>query len=483
MKKNLLSIAVAASVAGTSAHAAMYVNPEGTGQVLLFPYYNAENGNETSIHIVNTTNDAKAVKVRIMEYTNSQEVLDFNLYMSAEDHFSFTIFEDPNGTGGALITRDNSCTVPALGDPNAGVPGSTTTANGKTTRIQPFLNYQYATDAYSSIYRTKIGHVEVMEMGTLTAGAAWAVDATHGADGVPADCADLVEAWSTGGTFLTSPYFGLGPVSGGLYGVSSHLNNADSAAWGIEASAIADFWDPAENNGIGDHTRPGSLLPNLASGDSQAIVPDAGVATTYTYDVGEEEDSVSALFMTTSISNDVMINPNLSGMTDWVITFPTRRYYVNQTPARKPFTDPYAGATGPNSSCETIVIEQWDREEAFIPPTTQGPQFSPEPPPEAADDPSSICYETNTIAAGSSTSALNATMSTTTTAAAGVSLSFSYVEGWQRITFSDADHELDAEVGPTLQGLPAIGFAAFKYSNSSSNYGFSSDHKSSVATS
>lgn len=134
MKKNLLSIAVAASVAGTSAHAAMYVNPEGTGQVLLFPYYNAENGNETSIHIVNTTNDAKAVKVRIMEYANSQEVLDFNLYMSAEDHFSFTIFEDPNGTGGALITRDNTCTVPALGDPNAGVPGSTTTGSSEIGR-------------------------------------------------------------------------------------------------------------------------------------------------------------------------------------------------------------------------------------------------------------------------------------------------------------------------------------------------------------
>ena len=98
MKKNILSLAVAASVAGASAQAAMYLNPEGTGQVLLFPYYNAEGSNETSIHIVNTTNDAKAVKVRILEYVNSQEVLDFNLYMSAEDHFSFTIYGDPNGT-------------------------------------------------------------------------------------------------------------------------------------------------------------------------------------------------------------------------------------------------------------------------------------------------------------------------------------------------------------------------------------------------
>ena len=50
MKKNILSVAVASGVAGLAlnAQAAMYLNPEGTGEVLLFPYYNAQNGNETS---------------------------------------------------------------------------------------------------------------------------------------------------------------------------------------------------------------------------------------------------------------------------------------------------------------------------------------------------------------------------------------------------------------------------------------------------
>ena len=112
MKKNILSVAVASGVAGLAlnAQAAMYLNPEGTGEVLLFPYYNAQNGNETSMHIVNTTDKAKAIKVRFMEYVNSQEVLDFNLYMSAGDHFAFTIFQ--SGDGGAIVTTDNSCTVP-----------------------------------------------------------------------------------------------------------------------------------------------------------------------------------------------------------------------------------------------------------------------------------------------------------------------------------------------------------------------------------
>lgn len=489
MKKNILSLAVAASVAGASAQAAMYLNPEGTGQVLLFPYYNAEGSNETSIHIVNTTSDAKAVKVRILEYVNSQEVLDFNLYMSAEDHFSFTIYGDPNGEGGALITRDNSCTVPALGDAAAGVPGSTTTnADGSKTRIQPFLPYAYASDAYKSIYRTNIGHVEVIEMGTLTG--AWAIDATHGAGGVPTDCAQLVSNWSTAadgtaGAWKADASNLIGDPTGGLYGVSNHLNSTDAAAYGIEAAAIASFWDDAE--ATTKHTDPGDREPNLASGDTVSLVPNAGAYSSYTYATLEAVDAVSSLFMTDSISNDVMLNTTLNGMTDWVITFPTKRYYVNGTVVRAPFTDLYAGATGPNTACEALTISQWDREEAYVAPADQSgaPVFSPKPP--AAETPATtkpeICYETNTIAAGSQTSALGATMSTSTTANAAVSLTFGYAEGWQKIAFAETGHSMAAVSGAVLKGLPATGFAAFKYTNATSNYGFVSDHKTNVATS
>ena len=487
MKKNILSLAVAASVAGASAQAAMYLNPEGTGQVLLFPYYNAENGNETSIHIVNTTSDAKAVKVRILEYVNSQEVLDFNLYMSAEDHFAFTIFPDPNGNGGALITRDNSCTVPALGDSSSGVPGYTEeNADGSITRVQPFLPYAYADDAYDSIYRTRIGHVEVIEMGTLEG--AWEVDATHGAGGVPADCAQLVANWSTAadgtlGAWKQDKTNGIGEPTGGLYGVSNHLNNTDAAAYGIEPAAVASFWG---NQAVSRHTDPGDREPNMASGDTSSQVPDAGSYVTRTYTL--PVDSVSSLFMTASISNDVMLNPVLNGQTDWVITFPTKRYYVNSTLPREPFTDVYAGAVGPNTACELLTIEQWDREEAFVPPADQsgGPIFSPRPPtPETPTSPKPpLCYETNTIAAGAGTeSALNATMSTDTVANAGVNLTFGYTEGWQRISFSETGNELPAATGTTLKGLPAMGFGAFKYTNATSNYGFVSDHKTAVATS
>jgi hypothetical protein len=92
MKKSTISLAVAATVATSAAvHAGQYVNPGKTGQVLLFPFYNADNGNSTGIHITNTTDSVKAVKVRFLEYKNSDAVLDFNLYLSKHDHFAFGV--------------------------------------------------------------------------------------------------------------------------------------------------------------------------------------------------------------------------------------------------------------------------------------------------------------------------------------------------------------------------------------------------------
>lgn len=476
MKKNLISLAVAAGVTGVAAtaQAAMFVNPENTGQVLLFPYYNAENGNETSMHIVNTTAKAKAVKVRFMEYANSQEVLDFNLYLSKNDHFSFTIFKNPNGDGGAIVTRDNSCTVPALGDATAGVPGSTTNnADGSITRIQPFLPYQYSKDLDNGISRSLVGHVEVIEMGVLTdAGTKkWATYATHGAKGTPSNCAGLVKSWSTGGTWKGDPTDGIAAAEGGLYGLSNVLNNSTAAAFGIEPSAIESFWAAPGFN----HSDPGSVLPSLASGDTSSIVSNGGAAYTMTFTDGV--DAVSSLFMTKAVMNDIMTNATLQGQTDWVVTFPTRRYYVNGTKAKAPFTDIYVGKKGSNTACELIGIEQWDREEAYK-DQTETPIFSPAPPnPETAKN--YLCYETNTLKVADD-SAMNAT---------AVKVTSPYVEGWQKISFSATGQAMTPAsingvtntTGKTIDGLPAIGFGAFKYTNATSNYGFVSDHKTDIA--
>jgi hypothetical protein len=184
MKKNILSLAVAASAAGMTglATAQMYVNTEHTGEALIFPFYSAQNGNTSLISIVNTTSDFKAVKVRIIEGTESEETLDFNLYMSPQDHFSFAVSED--GEGAKLVTSDTSCTVPEIKDGE-----------------QAFTDLLWVEEdddgnplVGTAQGREQAGYIEVIEMGQVIR-----TDLTEAiihVDGEPTGCEIIRNAWA-----------------------------------------------------------------------------------------------------------------------------------------------------------------------------------------------------------------------------------------------------------------------------------------------
>jgi hypothetical protein len=506
MKKNLISVAVAASVLGGAAvQAAQHVSPDGTGQVLMFPFYNADNGNATNMHIVNTTSAVKALKVRFVEHKNSDEVLDFNVYLSGHDHFAFGVIKNPNGAGGAVITADNSCTVPALGSANGDFSGTATTnAAGSITRIQPFVNYQYAggatPDFDSSIERTLTGHVEVIEMGEVgntTPGNAglptplessqqYASFATHGATGTPANCAGLVAAWGGLGTWGggKDPSKNITKPTGGLYGLAYHINVDSAAAFGFEPTVIDGFATFA------NHTDPGTEQPSITNGGLTSIVYMPTEATGYkaltvaaanaTEAAGEaaSAQAASAALMTASLSNDVMVNPAIGGMTDWVISFPTKKFHVDSkgTNPIAPFTDSWtgiaagstAGTYKEDAACEAVSITQWDREEKT---TVSGLSFSPKP----AGTTTKICNEVAVIAMGpaGTASALSVTTGLTNLVA-------SYAEGWQRIAFPT---QTMTAGGVKMDGLPAIGFGAYKVNNGAMSYGNAAEHKTDATNS
>ena len=88
-KKSLYAALAGASALGvTGAAQAVNVNPDGLGQVLIYPYYTTQDKvlgiapYSSLLSVVNSTASAKAVKVRFLEGKNSQEVLDFNLFLS-----------------------------------------------------------------------------------------------------------------------------------------------------------------------------------------------------------------------------------------------------------------------------------------------------------------------------------------------------------------------------------------------------------------
>ena len=151
MRKNLIAMSVATLVAGlglaggataavlqdnsaltpTNATAETVQNG-GIGHQLIIPYYNVQGGNATLFNIVNTDLvNGKAVKVRFRGASNSDDVFDFQLYLSPGDVWATTITKAADGTA-TLSTIDKSCTLPAVinGQPfvTARLPGFLTAA-------------------------------------------------------------------------------------------------------------------------------------------------------------------------------------------------------------------------------------------------------------------------------------------------------------------------------------------------------------------
>lgn len=476
MKRNNLVTAVLAGIAGVAGIAgsaqAINVNPDGLGQVLIYPYYTVNNGNMTLLSVVNTTDYAKAVKVRFLESLNSREVLDFNLYLSQWDVWTAAIM-DVAGTP-TLLTADSSCTVPYFyGNSGANKLG-----------VQPFLNFAYSgldTDGGpSSISRAAEGHFEIIEMGQMYGSSAAA--ATHVQPGagpntqVPSDCEELVTAWRPGSLsayWLADSSIDITAATGGLFGGAALIDTAEGAMYSYNAKALNAFWDvtiPAGNR----HTNPGSELPSLAQGgDLDAnIFFDNGAAATLSYI--NSIDAVSALFMHDNVMNEYSTAPVLSARSEWVVTFPTKRFYVDpafavSTPPVEPFTEAMAAAL----ACEVITLRFWDREEGE--PHEEGDVIvSPAPPPGEIPV-FELCAETNVVRFQEADE-LGAVVDAAPIVGVDndfgslvkLTLPHDYTSGWARFdmaNYIDGFNVAQVRNDGYLQGLPVTGFWLEAFSN------------------
>ena len=61
-----VAVALASGLQHTPLQSAMYINDNGTGETLIFPFYSVEDGNNTLINVANATEGHKAVKVRML---------------------------------------------------------------------------------------------------------------------------------------------------------------------------------------------------------------------------------------------------------------------------------------------------------------------------------------------------------------------------------------------------------------------------------
>ena len=435
MKKNLMSVAVAATLMGASAANAVFVNNEGHGQALIYPFYTVEGGHDTYINLVNTTDEFKAVKVRFVEAMNSQEVLDFNLYLSPQDHWSAVVYAD--GEGASVKTADTTCTVPV---------------GLSTGDAVPFRNFTYQTDAapFRGLDRTREGYVEIIEMGTLEATADQTA-AKHVA-GVPGDCTVLSANWGSG-KWNSDPTADMGLPSGGLYGYGVLINVAEGTNATYDAVALDDFVSASDINAAPIHAFPGDNNPSLNDATPFAQVLDSSSFSVVKADFNEGIDAVSAVLMHSSIMNDYVLEPTINAGTDWVVTFPTKKLYVNTgtDPVIAPFTEKWDTTLA--SACEEMSITYYDREERTLSPDPL--DYSPAPPgPQAF----ALCREANVLTFNNSNVLAGSTR-------VNQNLNVDYDNGWLELGFGGTGRELESLDGVIFGGLPTVGFAVQKYVN------------------
>jgi hypothetical protein len=495
MKRNTLTTAVLAGLTGVAGMAsvanAVNVNPDGLGQVLLYPYYSARGGNDTVISIVNTSDRAKAVKIRFIEALNSREVLDFNIYMSAYDVWAAGITE--NAAGGAKLSfSDTTCTAPYLLE----------TQGGEVD----FRTLVFDDGGPTGADRTRSGYIEAIEMGNLTGDAAAA--ATHTSAGVPAlsgtagsnadtVCGLFQERWieasaSNGtGVWLDDDTFELEVPTGGLFGAGAIINVSDGTMFSYNATAIDGFWS---TDAIG-HTDPGSLLPSLQQADQESTVFVNGFVSNEIWSTGT--DAMNHVLAYEKLMNEYMVIDSVDGATEWVVTFPTKRFhtdasatggYVTAGEPEPPFTSTWF--EDKPFSCEQLDLSVWDREEQTPGPDSGGIDVSPseDPDPEVFE----LCREANVIRFANEAGVPDASEILKEPSAAVTSLpQYGYVNfglpeayeaGWAQFDFGGRYSNPSASSGNSAVGLPAIGFAVQTYTNGAlgsgvlANYGASFDH-------
>lgn len=486
MKKNGLTIAVIAGIAGVAGVGniadAVNLNPDGLGQVLLYPYYTSQGGNNTLISVVNTAEVGKAVKVRFLEGRNSREVLDFHLYLSPFDVWTGAIATNAAaglaGDGAGITTTDRSCTVPDIARGGLGYDRGAVRPIGDGRYFVPFVNFaytgQYADLGPVSTSRTREGYLEIIEMADINPAGSVHAWSLHNAAGEPGNCLNLNKAWyDNGGQFQLDPTFGLLSPSGQgeLFGNGMIVNPDRGTILGYSADAIEGF------NYANLHAPPGDTDPGIDAVNNPA--PDAD-ATAYVFRFGQlitatypddvsfgKVDAISALYASPRVVNEYYLDEGtgIAGNSEWVLNFPTKRYYVDNKPSLPngaPFATvraPFANAFGADGSCQNVTVTIYDREEDTV--TTGGGGFSPRPPGPAPD---ALCWEAQVITFNQ-TEEFIAGSSNILGSTYAKNVETEYESGWAFVNFSGAPAMRASSEGIVFNGLPVTGFFATNYDN------------------
>jgi hypothetical protein len=294
----------------------------------------------TALSVTHVTINPKALKVRFLEGKTGAEVLDFNLFLAAYDVWTAGIVG--TGAGAGIFTLDNSCTLPKVSNSSAA-----------PTR---FRNAVYIGDQYGdSLDRTYEGYLEMLEMGAIDPASPLAASVTPRQD-LTAPNASKPSCSGLPTTDTAPP--GLSKPSGGLVGNTSYINVNEGTDYSVDAIALSQWsaaiqWSAAGNGhpNLADANPPVSYVSASTESDDLA----------YFTRWNSGRDAVTALFMVNRLRNDFTMEPAIKAATDWVLTMPTKRFYVSASQSEAPFSGK-ASAGAISYACERLNTNRCESE-------------------------------------------------------------------------------------------------------------------------
>lgn len=517
-----LSAAVAAAFAlQTAVVNAQTVSDTGTGTAVFAPYYTINDGWRTLVNITNTSANSLAVKFRLHEARNSRDVLDFVVLLSPFDVWSAWVQEGADGRP-FLQTTDRSCTVP--------ISVRDSGANASELAYSGVFNDHAATNG--DIPRMSEGYIEVLVMGEtegegiapvgdVRGSTAWY--AVH-ANGEPRNCQfiqnDFVRTTPTwvqnpttdipGQDGSGDPLARLGsgdPASTVGYDVIltpaplkvnvSLVNQSQGTAGGVESLHIAGWGEGL--NLVTAQQFPWFLEPSLASAD--------GLWSTTAL------TAINAEIAAFTVANEWTNNPNTGAQSDWVVTFPTKRFQTDEDAGNiqaacnvwrndasaggavsgtvgAVWAGWPAGATRPNELVEdcpdlgfpnvfqdgnngtaelVVQYDIFDREEGQITVVVDGPIVSPAPPPEVTID--NLPYEVNVLTIGRNAAELPSALDSLIALAIDTrQLPSNADTGWLLMSF------LGDDAGPVSYPTTGFIFKARDFGEPTLNFGQATEH-------
>lgn len=367
MKMKFLALSVALALGGVAgtANAAITVQQDGIGHSLVVPYFTTQSGQHTYLNIVNTdTANGKAVKVRFRGALDSDDIFDFQVFLSPGDVWVADVQPTPDGKGTALFTTDNSCTLPK----NVGKDWTQVSGVWNPGVNSTFVTARLKKDDPIGV---KEGYVEIFNMADIPSGSDLYDAIKHKADGT-VDCTgsdnavDGVVGAIERNNHVTNTE--LDAPTPTLFGNWVILNTADNSAYSAWATAFeADNADggtrivySAQSNArvttatdsiVGREFGSDNISSDPANGDyglratADAVLLQAATlvrAAKYDfpdmstpYEVGTTLSTNQAINLSNALLRTATTGEFMSDAadgvvlaTDWVFSQPTRRYHV-----------------------------------------------------------------------------------------------------------------------------------------------------------